>query len=161
MKSVPSPRETARSTPEATVSLPARSQAGVTLIELLVVVTIIALFASLVGPRLFRQVGRSRATAARAQISSFQTALGVYKLDTGQFPTTVQGLEALRTKPEELKGWDGPYLPQDIPLDPWGNPYVYKFPGEHGDEPDLISYGADGRAGGEGEDNDILSWSTR
>lgn len=138
-----------------------RRQAGVTLIELLVVVTIIALFASLVGPRLFRQVGRSRATAARAQISSFQTALGVYKLDTSQFPTTVQGLQALRTKPGELKGWDGPYLPQDIPLDPWGNPYVYKYPGEHGEEPDITSYGADGRAGGEGEEADIVSWSTR
>ncbi len=136
-------------------------EAGVTLIELLVVVTIIALFSSLVGPRLFRQVGRSRATAARAQISSFQTALGIYKLDTSRFPTTEQGLEALRTSPEEVNRWDGPYLPQEIPLDPWGNEYVYQFPGEHGDEPDIISLGADGRTGGEEEDADIVSWSTR
>ena len=136
-------------------------EAGVTLIELLVVVTIIALFASLVGPRLFRQVGRSRATAARAQISSFQTALGIYKLDTSRFPTTAQGLEALRTLPEEAKRWDRPYLPQEIPLDPWGNEYVYQFPGEHGDEPDIISLGSDGRRGGEEEDADIVSWSTR
>ena len=135
--------------------------AGITLIELLVVVTIIAMFAALVGPRLFRQVGRSRVTAARAQINSFQTALGAYKLDTGRFPNTEQGLQALRTKPDGAERWDGPYLPQDIPQDPWGRPYVYKFPGEHGDEPDIISYGADGRSGGEGEDADIVSWSTR
>ena len=138
-----------------------RREAGITLIELLVVVTIIALFASLVGPRLFRQVGRSRATAAKAQINSFQTALGVYKLDTGKFPATDQGLQALRAAPASVPRWDGPYLPQEIPLDPWGNPYFYRFPGEHGEEPDIISYGADGRAGGEGEDADIVSWSSR
>ena len=138
-----------------------RGEAGVTLIELLVVVTIIALFAALVGPRMFRQVGKSRATAAKAQINAFQTALGVYKLDTSKFPNTEQGLQALRAKPEGLEGWDGPYLPQDIPLDPWNHPYVYKYPGEHGDEPDIVSYGADGQSGGEGEDADILSWSSR
>lgn len=136
-------------------------QAGVTLIELLVVVTIIAMFAALVGPRLFRQVGRSRVTAARAQINSFQTALGAYKLDTGQFPTTEQGLEALRQQPDGVRRWDGPYLPQDIPLDPWGNAYVYRFPGEHGDEPDIVSLGNDNQEGGEGEDADVVSWSTR
>src|SRR3954471_6571450 len=87
------------------------SQSGVTLIELLVVVTIIALFAALVGPRLFKHVGKSRTTAARAQISAFQTALGVYKLDTGVFPSSDQGLQALRTKPEGVERWDGPYLP--------------------------------------------------
>ena len=107
-----------------------RREAGVTLIELLVVVTIIALFAALVGPRLFRQVGRSRSTAARAQISAFQTTLGVYKLETGKFPTTEQGLQALRAQPDGVARWDGPYLPQEIPMDPWGNAYVYKFPGD-------------------------------
>ena len=135
--------------------------AGVTLIELLVVVTIIALFAALVGPRLFRQVGRSRVTATRAQINSFQTALGAYKLDTAKFPTTEQGLPALRVQPEGVTRWDGPYLPQDIPADPWGNPYVYKFPGEHGDEPDIVSLGGDGKPGGEGDDADIVSWTSR
>ena len=135
--------------------------AGVTLIELLVVVTIIALFAALVGPRLFRQVGRSRVTATRAQINSFQTALGAYKLDTGKFPTTEQGLQALRVQPEGVTRWDGAYLPQDIPADPWGNPYVYKFPGEHGDEPDIVSLGADGKPGGEGDDADIVSWTSK
>ena len=131
--------------------------AGVTLIELLVVVTIIAMFAALVGPRLFRHVGRSRVTATRAQINSFQTALGAYKLDTGKFPATEPGLQALRVKPEGLNNWDGPYLPQEIPVDPWGNPYVYKFPGEHGDEPDIVSLGADGKPGGESDDADVLS----
>jgi general secretion pathway protein G len=136
-----------------------RGEVGVTLIELLVVVTIIALFAALVGPRLFRQVSRSRTTAARAQIESFQTALGIYKLDTGRFPTTEQGLRALRVQPEGVERWDGPYLPQDAPLDPWGRAYLYKYPGEHGDEPDLASYGADGQPGGAGEDADVMSWS--
>ena len=136
-------------------------EAGVTLIELLVVVTIIALFAALVGPRLFRQVGRSRTTAARAQINAFQTALGIYKLDTGQFPTTAQGLRALRIQPEGVERWDGPYLPQDAPADPWGHAYDYKYPGEHGDEPDIVSYGGDGQPGGDGEDADILSWSSQ
>jgi len=135
-----------------------RGAAGITLIELLVVVTIIAMFAGLVGPRLFRQVGRSRATAARAQINSFQTALGVYKLDTGRFPTTEQGLEALRRQPDGEQRWDGPYLPQEIPVDPWGNEYIYRFPGEYGDEPDIISFGLDGQEGGEGEDTDVVSW---
>ena len=146
----------------ASLGMTARgTEAGVTLIELLVVVTIIALFAALVGPRLFQQVGRSRVTAARAQINAFQTALGIYKLDTARFPTTEQGLRALRVKPEGAARWDGPYLPQDAPNDPWGHPYVYKYPGEHGDEPDIISYGADGQPGGEGEDADIVSWSSQ
>jgi general secretion pathway protein G len=134
-------------------------QRGVTLIELLVVVTIIALFAALVGPRLFKQVGRSRGTAAKAQINSFQTALGVYKLDTGKFPSSQEGLAALRTQPSGVERWDGPYLPQDIPMDPWGRAYIYHYPGEHGDEPDIQSLGADGQPGGTGEDTDILSWS--
>ena len=119
------------------------------------------MFAALVGPRLFRQVGRSQIVAARAQINSFQTALGVYRLDTGRFPTTEQGLDALRSQPDGVTRWDGPYLPQEIPFDPWGNPYAYKFPGDHGDEPDIVSPGLDGQAGGEGEDGDVVSWSTR
>ena len=138
-----------------------RSQRGVTLIELLVVVTIIALFAALVGPRLFKQVDKSRATAAKAQINSFQTALGVYKLDTGKFPTSEQGLAALRSQPSEVERWDGPYLPQDVPSDPWGHPYIYKYPGEHGDEPDIQSHGADGQTGGSGDNADIVSWTNR
>jgi general secretion pathway protein G len=135
-----------------------RSQAGVTLIEMLVVVTIIALFAALVGPKLFSKVGGAKRTFARAQINSFSTALGSYKLDTGMFPSTEQGLTALRNRPENISQWQGPYLPQDAPVDPWGHPYIYKFPGEHGDEPDIISYGADGQPGGDGENADVVSW---
>jgi len=125
---------------------------------MLVVVTIIALFAALVAPRMMGQADKARRTAARAQINSFMTALGSYKLDTGAFPSTEQGLQALRVKPEGSNQWAGPYLPQDIPMDPWGHPYLYKYPGIHGDEPDLVSLGADGQDGGEGNNADIVSW---
>jgi general secretion pathway protein G len=131
---------------------------GFTLIELIVVIVILGLLAGLVVPRLFKHVGQARTATASAQIAAFQTALGAYKLDTGSFPTNELGLSALRTAPSGVRNWNGPYLPKDIPLDPWGNAYVYKFPGDHGDEPDIISYGADGRPGGEGEDADVCSW---
>jgi len=133
----------------------------VTLIEMLVVVTIIALFAALVAPRMLRRSDAARVTAARAQINSFMTALGAYKLDTGTFPTTEEGLQALRIKPAEANQWQGPYLPQDIPVDPWGRPYLYKYPGEHGDEPDLVCLGADGQPGGEGINGDVVSWKSQ
>lgn len=136
-------------------------QAGVTLIEMLVVVTIIALFAALVGPSLFGRADEAKRVAARSQINAFMTALGAYKLDTGVFPPTEQGLQALRVRPENMPQWNGPYMPKDIPLDPWKRPYLYKFPGEHGDEPDLISLGADGQPGGEGINADIVSWSNK
>ena len=132
-----------------------------TLIEMLVVVTIIALFAALVAPRMLRRSDAARVTAARAQINSFMTALGAYKLDTGTFPTTEEGLQALRIKPAEANQWQGPYLPQDIPVDPWGRPYLYKYPGEHGDEPDLVCLGADGQPGGEGINGDVVSWKSQ
>ena len=138
-----------------------RRQAGVTLIEMLVVVTIIALFAALVAPRMLRRSDAARVTAARAQINSFMTALGAYKLDTGTFPTTEEGLQALRIKPAEANQWQGPYLPQDIPVDPWGRPYLYKYPGEHGDEPDLVCLGADGQPGGDGINGDVVSWKSQ
>ncbi|HLY62728.1 MAG TPA: type II secretion system major pseudopilin GspG [Terriglobia bacterium] len=131
---------------------------GFTLIELIVVIVILGLLAGLVVPRLFKNVGKAKTATAGAQINAFQTALGAYKLDTGSFPTNEMGLSALRTAPAGVRNWNGPYLPKEIPLDPWGNPYVYKFPGDHGDEPDIISYGADGRPGGEGEDADVVSW---
>lgn len=124
-------------------------RAGVTLIEMLVVVTIIALFAALVAPRLLGRADQARVTAAKVQIQNFQGALAQYKLDLGTFPTTEQGLKALREKN---------YLPKDVPLDPWGREYLYKFPGEHGDEPDIISLGADGQAGGEALNADVVSW---
>jgi general secretion pathway protein G len=133
-----------------------RRQSGFTLIELLVVVVIIGLLAALVGPRLFGRVGKSKQAAAQAQIELFGVALDNFRLDVGRYPTTEAGLEALQANPG-LDGWDGPYLKKEVPPDPWGNPYVYSSPGEHG-EYDLISHGADGAPGGEGENADIVSW---
>ena len=135
-----------------------RNQRGITLIEMLVVVTIIALFAALVGPKLFGNVDKAKRTAAIQQINTFETALGNFKLDTGVFPTTEQGLQALRVAPENQPQWAGPYLTKDIPMDPWGRPYLYKYPGEHGDEPDVVSLGADGQPGGDGNNADVVSW---
>jgi len=138
-----------------------RAQAGVTLIEMLVVVTIIGLFVALVGPSLFKRADIAKVTAAHSQINGFMTALGTYKLDTGIFPSTEQGLAALRQKPAELNQWNGPYMQQDIPKDPWGRDYIYKYPGEHGDEPEIVSLGADGQPGGEGVNADVLSWKNQ
>jgi len=138
-----------------------RYRAGITLIEMLVVVTIIALFAALVAPRMFKQSDRARVTLAHAQINAFMTALAAYKLDTGVFPSTEEGLQALRVKPANLDQWQGPYLRQEIPVDPWQHPYVYKYPGEHGDDPDVFSYGADGQPGGDGINADIVSWKSQ
>jgi general secretion pathway protein G len=136
-----------------------RRRAGVTLIEMLVVVTIIGLFVALVGPSLFRRADEARITAAKSQIANFMTALGAYKLDTGNFPPSEQGLQALRIRPVDLPQWNGPYMPQEIPMDPWGHPFLYRYPGEHGnDEPDIVSLGRDGQPGGEGYDADIVSW---
>ena len=138
-----------------------RGEAGVTLIEMLVVVTIIGLFVALVGPKLWSNVDKAKITAARAQIQNFGAALGTYKLDNGDFPNTEQGLQALRARPADATQWNGPYMPLDVPKDPWGHDYVYKYPGEHGDEPDIVSYGADGQPGGEGLNADIVSWKSQ
>ncbi len=137
-------------------------EAGVTLIEMMVVVIIMGLFAYFVLPKFMGQADKAKKTAARAQISSYGTALSAYKLDVGTYPTSEQGLQALRTQPEGVANWQGPYVQQDIAPDPWGHPYVYKFPGDHGsDEPDLISYGADGQPGGDGNNADIVSWKAQ
>lgn len=133
-------------------------QAGITLIEMLVVMTIIALFATLVAPRLLNQGDKARVTKARVDIAGLKTALNMYKLDTGLFPTTEQGLAALETAPQGVKNWQGPYLQEQLTTDPWGNPYDYRFPGSRGNEPDIISYGADGVPGGEDINADITSW---
>jgi general secretion pathway protein G len=137
---------------------PNRRRAGVTLIEMMVVVTIIALFAALVLPKMIGQADRAKRAAARSQINAYSTALGSYKLDTGVYPTTEQGLQVLRVKPEGIENWQGPYTDKDISNDPWGHPYVYKYPGEHGDEPDILSYAQDGQPGGDGNNADIVSW---
>jgi general secretion pathway protein G len=135
-----------------------QSQAGVTLIEMLVVVTIIGLFIALVGPRLWQNVDKAKITKAKADIEGLMGALGTYKLDNGNFPTTEQGLASLRAKPGDAPQWNGPYLDKELAKDPWGHDYIYKFPGEHGDLPDIICLGADGQPAGEGINADIVSW---
>ena len=134
-----------------------RAQRGFTLLELLVVMVIIGLLVGYVGPKYFAQIGKSEVKATKAQIDSLGKALDQYRLDTGHYPTTEQGLNALVTKPANEAKWDGPYLVKAVPLDPWGHPYVYKSPGEHGDF-DLLSYGKDGQPGGSGESADITNW---
>ncbi len=136
---------------------PRKREKGFTLIEMLIVMVILGLLAALVGPRMFGKVGKSRQKAAKAQISLFETTLDTYRLDTSRYPTTEQGLQALRTKPGGVERWDGPYLPKDVPVDPWGHAYQYRSPGEHG-EYDIISFGADGTSGGEGENEDVVNW---
>ena len=135
----------------------ARTQAGITLIEMLVVVTIIALFAAVVAPKMFGHADKARVTAARTQISNFGTALGAYKLDTSTFPTTEQGLQALVKQPSDptiTNYRSGGYL-GSLPKDPWNKPYQYVSPGPDGRDYDIITYGRDGKAGGEGYDADI------
>ena len=132
-------------------------QRGFTLFEILVVITILGLLAALVGPRLFGKVTGARQKAAKAQIEMFGTALDTFRLDVGRYPTMEEGLKALREKPSGTEGWQGPYLPKEIPVDPWNRPYIYRCPGDHGDY-DLLSYGLDGVEGGEGENQDIVSW---
>lgn len=136
-------------------------QPAFTLIEVLVVIVVIAILATFVAPSLFRNVGDARVAAARTQIESFGTALDAYKLDNGVYPSTAQGLMALRQRPtlDPPANWRSPYLRKDVPTDPWGNAYVYLSPGAvNPTNYDLLSYGADGRAGGDGENADIVSW---
>lgn len=130
------------------------SQSGFTLLELLVVVAIIGLLAGYVAPRYFSQLGKSEAGVARAQIDALEKALDQYRLDTGRYPTAEQGLNALMTKPANEPKWNGPYLRKSLPVDPWGNPFLYKIPGQRS-EFDIISYGKDGQPGGSGDATDI------
>jgi general secretion pathway protein G len=132
-------------------------QRGFTLLELLVVMVIIGLLGGIVGPQYFAQLGKSNTKVAKAQIKSFGQGLDQYRLDVGQYPSTDQGLAALRTSPQGATRWQGPYLQYDIPVDPWRRPYIYVAPGQHG-EYDLSSLGSDGQTGGEGEAADVESW---
>lgn len=136
---------------------------GFTLIEVLVVIFILSILAAIVAPKIIGRTDDARIAEARLQIKNFETALKLFKLDNGFYPSTEQGLEALITKPTTGRippnYREGGYLEQKkIPLDPWGNPYIYLCPGIHGDY-DIISYGADGKEGGEGKDADITNWN--
>lgn len=134
-----------------------KRHSGFTMMELLIVLVIIGLLAALVGPALYQRVKPAKQSVARAQIENFMTALDSYFIDAGRFPTTQQGLKPLRVKPEAVSKWNGPYLKKEIPKDPWGNQYTYRAPGRSGAY-EIVSYGADGREGGEGENQDINSW---
>ncbi|MCW5581323.1 MAG: type II secretion system major pseudopilin GspG [Luteimonas sp.] len=135
-----------------------RSRAsGFTLLELLVVMVIIGLLAGYVGPRFFSQIGKSEIKTARAQIDALEKALDQYRLDVGRYPGTEQGLQALMAAPADAPRWAGPYLKKAVPLDPWGKPYQYRHPGEHG-ELDLFSFGTDGQPGGDGDAADVTNW---
>jgi|SRR3974390_38520 len=135
------------------------SERGFTLVEMLVVITIIALIMALVGPRVLNFLGESKVKAARIQIQSIETALDLYALDTGHFPSSSEGLDALMQRPGGVTSWNGPYLKGNaVPNDPWGRPYIYRSPGEHGSY-DIVSYGADGKEGGTGATADINSWT--
>lgn len=135
---------------------------GLTLIEILVVIVVLAVLATLVAPNVFRHVGAARETTARTQIEMLGAALDAYRLDNGRYPSTEQGLASLwqapTTEPRPAN-WRGPYLRKAVPSDPWGAAYVYRAPGtQSGGGYDLLSYGADGKPGGEGEFADIVSW---
>ena len=137
-----------------------RNTKGFTLIELLVVIVVIGMLAGLVGPMVFRHVGDAKVSAAKSQLELFGLALDQYRLDNDYYPSTAQGLEALRILPTgepAARDWRGPYVKKAIPLDPWGRPYIYKSPGEKNPNGyDLLTYGRDGKPGGEGEDADII-----
>jgi general secretion pathway protein G len=133
---------------------------GFTLLELLVVMVIIGLLASYVAPRFFDQIGKSEVKAARAQLDALDKALGTYRIDTGRYPSTEQGLKALIDKPQDEPKWAGPYLAKALPPDPWGRAYLYRTPGEKNREFELMSLGKDGQRGGTGDNVDISIWDS-
>ena len=127
------------------------SAKGFTLIELLIVIVILGLLMSLVAPKMFSKVGSTKIKAAKAQMQMLQTSLDTYRLDIGDYPSSLEELRA-----SEKPNWDGPYTPKAIPNDPWGNPYVYKSPGPNGESFILMSYGKDGQQGGQDENEDLV-----
>ena len=158
MMSVPPQPEPGKPTMNQSV----RPRSGFTLIEILVVIAVISVLAALVAPNVFRHVGTAKDAAARSQIEMLGAALDAYRLDNGRYPSTEQGLAALWELPvgePRPANWRGPYLRKAVPNDPWNNAYVYLSPGEvNAQTYDLLSYGADGQPGGEGDDADVMSW---
>jgi general secretion pathway protein G len=137
-------------------SLLCRNEKGFTLVELIVVMVILGLLAALVGPRIFGKVEKAKYNAAKTELEMLGQGLDLFRLDVGRYPTTQEGLQALRENPG-MDQWDGPYLKKPVPADPWQRPFHYESPGQHGDY-DLYSYGVDGTPGGEGDNKDITSW---
>lgn len=134
-------------------------QRGMTLIELLVVLVILGLIASLAGPQVMKYLGGAKTDTAKQQIHLFGEVLDTYKLDNGRYPTTQEGLDALVKAPAGAAAWRGPYMKKNtVPKDPWGNDYKYTSPGDQGRPYDIVSFGSDGRTGGEGENKDVSSW---
>lgn len=135
-----------------------KPQQGFTLIELLVVLVILGLLASIAGPKVMNYLGGAKSDSAKLQVEEFGASLDLFKLETGRYPTSQEGLQALVQAPSGLTGWNGPYLKKKaVPKDPWGNEYRYVSPGQHGPY-DLSSLGADNRDGGDGENKDLTSW---
>jgi general secretion pathway protein G len=137
---------------------PRRHPKGFTLVELLVVLAILGLLAAIAAPRVIKYLGGAKTSTAEIQIENLAGVLDLYRLELGSYPSGGEGLRALVEKPAQLDAWQGPYLKSaDSLIDPWGNPYLYRSPGQHG-EYDLYSLGADAREGGDGEDRDVTSW---
>jgi general secretion pathway protein G len=135
-----------------------RGEAGFTLLELLVVLAILGLLAAIIAPQVIKYLGTSRTQTAKVQIQNVVAALELYRLDVGRYPTPQEGLKALVAAPPTATGWNGPYLKKDSALvDPWGDAYLYKVPGDHG-EVDVFSLGSDKQPGGSGEASDVGSW---
>ena len=135
-----------------------KSEKGFTLIELIVVLVILSLLAAVVAPSIYKHLSSSKSQIAKIQIGEFEGALQMFAFDVGRYPTQSEGLEALVSNPGNLPSWNGPYLKKALPMDPWGKPYIYRFPGTQSTEFDLFSYGPDGTEGGEGENADVTNW---
>ena len=134
-----------------------RKEGGFTLLELLVVLAILGLLAALVAPQVLKYLGRAKSDSAQIQIQNIAGTLDLFRLDVGRYPTNAEGLAALVQRPSGLESWNGPYMKdKSVPKDPWGHPYTYKIPGEHG-EYDLYSLGADDQPGGTGENADVTN----
>ncbi|HPQ94515.1 MAG: type II secretion system major pseudopilin GspG [Thiothrix sp.] len=135
-------------------------QRGFSLIELMIVLVILGLIAGIVGPQALKYLGRGKSQSAKVQIENISAALDMYRLEVGNYPTSSEGLKSLVSSPSGARGWNGPYLKKgSVPVDPWNNEYQYKRPGTSGQPYDLVSLGADGAAGGEGDDADISLWA--
>lgn len=135
------------------------NQQGFTLMELLLVLVIIGLLSAIVGPSLYQRIKPAKVTAAREQMGNFSIALDSFFVDMGRYPNSSEGLNALRANPDNSPMWKGPYLQKEIPNDPWGRPYLYRSPGRNGGY-EIVSFGEDGREGGEGDNADVNSWES-